>query len=307
MPMSAPRVRIACIVLAATVPGCLTLRKDHDALAARVAELERAQAEQARTLKVTLDKADELSRILEEKVAEAEALLRRNQADLGMRVEELEVAVETLRGLVENAEYVAQAGGQELAELRRDLDVRLTKLEEKLNEATNIPEGKEALWAEALRREQSGRHQAARKLWRIYVSRYPNDPKVAEAKFHVGLTYFSERDYRAALGEFYQIIQQHPDAPILVDALYYSGLGFARLGQCANAIAYFKAIERPKVGAPDKVKEAARKQIRRLEADDGTICADKDEKSAGAAGKLGAESAASTAASKGRRTPKRRK
>ncbi len=292
------------VALALLAPGCLVLRKDHDALAARVVELERTQAEQARTLKVTLDKADELARILEEKVAEAEALLRRNQADLGMRVEALELAVETLRGLVENAEYVAKAGGQELAELRRDLDERLTKLEEKLNEATNIPEGKDALWAEALRRQKAGRHASARKLLRIYLSRYPDDPKVPEAKFRVGLTYFSARDYPAALGEFYQVIQAHPDSPVIADALYYSGLGFARIGQCANAIAYFKALERPKVAAPDKYKKAARKQVARLEGDDGTICQDREDRQAGAAGRQGAGAAApkkAKAAAKGRR------
>ncbi len=303
-----PTHRAACLLLAGIcVPGCLTLRRDHDALAARVEQLERTQAEQARTLKVTLDKADELARILEEKVQEAEALLRRNQADLGMRVEQLELAVETLRGLVENAEYVARAGGQELAELRRDLDARLTKLEEKLNEATNIPEGRDALWAEALRREKAGKHGSARRLWRIFVTRYPNDPKVAEAKFHIGLTYFSERDYRAALGEFYQIIQQHPDAPILADALYYSGLGFARIGQCANAIAYFEALGKPSVKAPDKVRKAARKQIARLRADDGTLCTDKEDQAAGAAGRQGAGAAAPGKKDAGRSGRKRRK
>jgi TolA-binding protein len=46
----------------------------------------------------------------------------------------------------------------------------------------------------------------ARRLYRTYHSRYPNDPKLPEIRFKIGLTYFGKRDYKSALGEFYPVI-----------------------------------------------------------------------------------------------------
>ena len=275
------------ILLTSLVPGCLTLRGDHDALAGRVDQLESGQQAQSEALQQSLKEAQELAASLETKLEEAEALLRRNQADLGLRVEMMELQLTQLEGLVENAEYVASASTQELGELRGNLDQRLKALEQKLNEATNIPEDKEGLFAEAERRQKRKDHAQARRLWRIYVSRYPGDAKLAEVRFNIGLTYFSERDYKSALGEFYRVIQETPGATVIPDALYYSGLAFAKIGQCQSAIAYFQALQKDGAKAPDRYRSAAAKQIQILQADKGELCADRGDASAGAAASVG--------------------
>ena len=205
----------------------------------------------------------------------AEDLLRRNQADLGLRVENLELEVQGLRGAAENADYMATAVKQELLELRADLDSRLTALEEKLNEATSIPESKPELLAEAEKLMGKRNYKQARRLYRTYESRYPGDAQLPDVKFKIGLSYFSERDYKSSLGEFYRIIQDYPQSTVLPDALYYSGLAFAKLGQCANAIAYFEALREKKTKAPAQYKEKAAEQIAILQKDKGELCMDK--------------------------------
>jgi TolA-binding protein len=97
-------------------------------------------------------------------------------------------------------------------------------------------------------------------------------------KFNIGLTYFSERDYKAALGEFYTITQSFPKADITNDALYYSGLSFAKLGQCENAIIYFETLKKRRK-APAAYKNKAAEQIGILKKDTGDICIDKGKKS----------------------------
>jgi TolA-binding protein len=176
-----------------------------------------------------------------------------------------------------------------MQELRTEVDQRLSKLEEKLNEATNIPEGKDELWSEAERQLQKKNYKLARQLWRTFISRYPGDAKLAQANFQVGLTFFSERDYKSALGQFYNIIQQYSEDPIVSDALYYSGLGFAKLGQCKNATAYFEALLRPKSGASPQYQKAARDQIEILKKDNGDLCFDREDANAGAAAKRGVQ------------------
>ncbi len=260
-----------CSVLAS---GCITLKADHDELAAEVDKLRKEVLAQDQQTEETIAKAEKLSTELETKLAEVEEVLRRNQADIGLRVDNLEVDSQQLRGQAENADFVATAAKQELLELRGDVDVRLQALEEKLNEATNIPESKTELWAEAEKQFKAKNYKASRRLWRTYESRYPTDPKIADVRFNIGLTFFSAREYKQALGEFYRVIQESPKAAVIPDALYYSGLGFAKLGQCANAIAYFNALRQKKTKAPAHYKAKAKEQIGILEKDSGDICSD---------------------------------
>lgn len=257
--------------------GCLVLKPQHDELEAEVMKLRKQLAEQTASTQQTMEKAEKLTAELETKLAEVEEVLRRNQADIGLRVDNLEYETQDLRGAAENADYQATAAATELTEMREDLEARLQALEQKLNEATNIPETKSELWAESEKQFKAGKYKLSRRLWRTYLSRYANDPKVDEVRFQIGLTYFSEREYKSALGEFYRIIQDTPDSKVVPDALYYSGLAFAKLGQCENAIAYFDALRQKRTRAPKGYKEKAAEQIKLLKANKGRICEQDDD------------------------------
>lgn len=285
--MSRRRPYLALVVMAMGSQGCLVLRSQHDELAKQVGELETRVEEQQKELDESLARADGLSKELQGKLKEAEVLLRRNQADLGVRVETLEGETQQLLGRAENAEYVAEANNQELQELSAGIDLRLQALEEKLNEATNIPDRKTDLLAAAEQLFKRKNYVQARRLYRTYHSRYPNDSKLPEVRFKIGLTYFSERDFKSALGEFYPLVQDSPEAAVIPDALYYSGLSFAKLGQCANAIAYFEAIQKPQSKATDYYRQQAAKQVQILKKDATGLCLDREAASAGSAAEEG--------------------
>ena len=269
--------------------GCLVLKAQHDDLAARVTKLDQSTGDRGKQLDEKLAEADRKLAELQGKLDQAETLLRGSQAGIGARMDTVESDVAELRGATENAELVSSTSQQAMTELRTDVDQRLRTLEEKLNEATSIPEGKDELWSEAERQLQRKNYKLSRQLWRTFISRYPGDPKLAEANFKVGLTFFSERDYKSALGQFYRIIQEYSEDPIVSDALYYSGLGFAKLGQCKNAIAYFEALIRPKSPASPQYQKAAKDQIDILKKDTGDLCFDREDANAGAAAKRGVQ------------------
>lgn len=293
-PTSRGRAEAVATLLAAAfvAPGCLTLKAEHLDLAKKVDKLETRQNDRSVELDAKVAEADKKLAELQSKLDQAESLLRGSQAGIGVRMEVVEKEVQELRGSTENAELVASATQQGMQELRGDVDERLKKLEEKLNEATNIPEGKDELWNEADRQLQRKNFKLSRQLFRTYISRYPGDVRLPDAEFKVGLTFYSERDYKSALGNFYRVIQTHGDSPIVHDALYYSGLGFAKLGQCKNAIAYFEALIRPKSPAPEQYQKAAKEQIALLSKDNGELCFDREDAGAGAAAKQSVQGAA---------------
>jgi len=295
----------AAIVLA-LAPGCLTLKPQHDELAEKVAKLEAQTDNRSASLDEEIAAAEQTLADLKEKLAEAEKLLRGSQAGIGVRMDDVELQFMELRGAADNAEYVSSATNLALQELRGDVDGRLSTLETKLNEATSIPESKVELWDEAERLLKKREYKQSRRLFRTFVSRYPGDEKLAMAMFKVGLTFYGERDYKSALGEYYRIIQEMPDSPVVADALYYSGLGFAKLGQCKNAIAYFNAVLQPKGNATEQHKTQAQGQIAILEKDSGDICYDLEDSGAGAAGKQSIEKSAPTTKTKAKSTSRKK-
>ncbi|MGB1275089.1 MAG: outer membrane protein assembly factor BamD [Nannocystaceae bacterium] len=288
-----------CLALASFMSsGCLVLKAEHDDLAAKVAKLERQNDSKVAELDDKLNEADIRLAEVGDKVAEAEKLLRGSQAGLGVRMDEVEEDFRKLRGELDQTQFEFSAVAKGLSELRADNEVRLAAVEKRVNEATNIPEGKNQLFAEAERLLKVKNYVSSRRLFRTYLARYPGDARTAEVKFKVGLTFYSERDFRSALGEFYRVIQEHRESPTMPDALYYSGLGFAKLGQCKNALAYFETI----LGQPanEQYHKAAQSQIKVLKADKGEICFDREDNGAGAAGDQGVSGSKSS--SKRKRT-----
>jgi TolA-binding protein len=213
--------------------------------------------------------------MVEQQLDAAEKILRDNQASIGVRVDNLEIDLGEVRGNAEASLNELAALTQNVADSRTELDDRVTKVEQKLNAETEIPEGKSEVLREGERALEAKDYGRARRMFRTYLSRYPGDPKEPEVRFKIGQTLFSERDYRSALGEFYWLVQNAPQNEIVHDAVYYSGLAFAKLGQCDKSLAYFKALVKEDSGAPDRYKKQAQKQIETLEKDAGKICTDR--------------------------------
>lgn len=265
----------APLLLALPLSACITMKSEHDALAEEVMALRKKVAERDTELQETLAKAQEQMALVEQQLEAAEKILRDNQASIGVRVDNLEIDLAEVRGNAEASLNELAALTQNVADSRAELDQRVTNVEQKLNAETDIPEGKTELLKAAERALEAKDYARSRRLFRTYLSRYPGDPKEPEVRFKIGQTLFSERDYRSALGEFYWLVQNAPQSEVVHDAVYYSGLAFAKLGQCDKSLAYFKALMKPDSGAPDRYKKQAAKQIDTLEKDTGKICTDR--------------------------------
>ena len=264
---------VICGLLLSSSEGCVTLAQ-YEELDARVAELQDQVSQRDESLSSTIADADTTLGGLEARIEKAEGVLRANQANLGLQVNDMQDELAMVRGLAEDSRNEGAALGSSLEELRGDLDSRLANLEAKLNEATDIPEGKTPLFNEAEREMRAKNYKRARSLYRTYLSRYTGDAKEPIVHFNIGLTLYSEQDYRSALGEFYWVVQSAPDSSIVNDALYYSGMAFAKVGQCQKAIAYFSALTREGSTAPDRYQAQAKKQIEVLKKDSGSLCTD---------------------------------
>jgi chromosome segregation ATPase len=132
--MRSVRLLASALLLLAVQTGCY-LQRDGEALETRFTILEAKQADLSNTLETERTRLAELIKEAESKVAaiqtmlgEAEASLRRNNADLGVRMDATDKESALLRGRVEETLHQIETLKQELQLTREDLAAQIALL-----------------------------------------------------------------------------------------------------------------------------------------------------------------------------------
>jgi len=224
-------VRLA--LLLAGLGACVTsgegekMQRDIDRLKQRVDAMDRRDAEineQVARLRKVLDQAT--------------ALLSRNSADIGSRVDKNTADLAAASGQIEEAKH-------SLDELQRkltDQNGRLAQLEQTQSKivdrvAPTIPEDKETLWKEAQTRLAGGMRDDARRFLNSFIQRFPQDPRAPQALILVGQSYATEGKHQLAAGAFGKVLDTFPKAAEVPDAMWFMGQSYAELKFCSDSIA----------------------------------------------------------------------
>jgi cathepsin L len=118
-----------------------------------------------------------------------------------------------------------------------------------------------------------GRYNSASMYLSKFVSRFPGDKRIPEARFWIGYSHYGRGQNFEALSEWYDIVNEYPEDDYVAYALYYSGLAYTSRGQCDLAEACFDLVAH--AGYPAATKEwvaAANDQIKDLERDADKYC-----------------------------------
>lgn len=261
----------ALLLLGVGPSGCVTMAQ-HKELQAEVHRLNQRVSERDKELQATLQEAESQLEKLKANAEKVEKVLRTSQAGMGVRVENLEMTLAELRGSADDARMEADSSKRSIEELRGDLDNRLNALEGKLNSATDIPESRTELLKAAKKAFDARDFARARRLYRTFVSRYPEDKSGPEVRYQIGLTLYEENDFRAAAGEFNWIRKNAAKSAVIHDAVYYIGMSFAKQGECGNAVKYFEYLASRRSGAPRQYRDQAKKQIDFLRGSGSSMC-----------------------------------
>ncbi len=132
--MRSIRLLASALLLLVVQTGCY-LQRDGEALETRFTILEAKQADLSSTLETERDRLAVLIKEAESKVAaiqtmlgEAEASLRRNNADLGVRMDATDKESALLRGRLEETLHQIENLKQELQLTREDLAAQIAQL-----------------------------------------------------------------------------------------------------------------------------------------------------------------------------------
>jgi TolA-binding protein len=237
-PGSNLRIAAVAAVLAASglgLGGCVTsgegdkLRHDITDLRTRLDAIDKRDKEyneQVVKLRDVLDKATKL--------------LTRNSADVGAKAAKAEQDIAALQGRIEELTHNIEVQNRQLTDERNRFETRLAALEQTQNKvldkvAPALPDDKEQLWAQAAQRLASGQRDDGRRFYRVFIQRFPADPRAAQAYLAIGMSFVQETKFPNAAAEFQKVLTAYPAAPEVPEAMWQLSLAFVQLRFCTDA------------------------------------------------------------------------
>jgi TolA-binding protein len=228
-------IGIAALAGAVTTPACVTS-----------SEGERMQADIS-ALRVRLDEIDKRDKEYKEQVVKlrdvldkATKLLTRNSADVGAKAAKAEQDIAALQGRMEELSHAAELQHRQSADTQNRLETRLATLEQTQTKivdkvAPTLPDDKEQLWAQAGQRLASGQRDDGRRFYRVFIQRFPQDPRSSQAYMAIGMSFVQEGKYPNAAAEFQKVMNVYSSSPEVPEAMWQLATAFVKLQFCTDA------------------------------------------------------------------------
>ncbi|MBI5379235.1 MAG: tol-pal system protein YbgF [Nitrospirae bacterium] len=216
--------------------------------------------------------------------------VRRNQADLGAKMDQISSEMQVLTGRFEESRHQSQRALQEFAALRQTQEQRLREMEQKIKSlheppasptggATAFPapaqeakETKEAkppvkkspeeIYKEAYDTLKEGHPAEAREQFKKFLKLHPKSDLADNAQYWIGETHYVERDYEKAVLAFEELVKKYPKGDKVPGALLKEAYAFLELKDKSNARTLLKRL----VALYPKSEEAAlaKKKLKEL-------------------------------------------
>jgi TolA-binding protein len=199
------------------------------------------------SLRTRLDEIDKRDREYKEQVVrlrkvldEATALLTRNSADVGAKAAKSEQDIQAIQGRIEELAHNVDLENRQGVQSRTQFEARLAALEQTQTKivdrvAPEMPNDKEQLWAQAGQRLASGQRDDGRRFYRVFIQRFPQDPRASQAHLAIGMSFVQESKYPNAAAEFQKVLQDYPSSPEVPEAMWQLSLSFVQLRFCGDA------------------------------------------------------------------------
>ena len=204
---------------------------------------------------------------LEEALAEASRVLRRNSADQGLQIEQIQVRLAMMEGLI--AELRNESSGASQAQAQRSLELqrRLSEVARAAGmdvalDAGEIPKSKSAHWEALSKSYRINKHSYTRALGRAYVQRYPKDARADDAQYMIGSSYLKQGQAAAALGEFQKVLSTYRKGDAIDETLYDMAQAFLEVRSCNDAGTALKALLKNHRSSP--LFSKAKKELRKV-------------------------------------------
>jgi TolA-binding protein len=231
------RVGMLALALAAVVPtaACMTTGEG-EKMQAEIADLRQRLDDIDKRDKEWKDQVVRLRKVLDE----ATSLLTRNSADVGAKVAKSEQDIAALQGRIEEMAHAEDLQTRAAADESGRLETRLAGLEQTQTKivdkvAPTMPDDKDQLWQQAAQRLSGGQRDDGRRFYRVFIQRFPQDPRAPQAYLAIGMSFVQESKYPNAAAEFQKILDTYPKSTEVPEAMWQLSHAFVELHFCTDA------------------------------------------------------------------------
>jgi TolA-binding protein len=205
---------------------------------------------------------------LEEALAEASRVLRRNSADQGLQIEKIEQRLAAMEGQIAELRNEAIGATQAQAQRSVELQQRLSDVARAAGmdvplDPGEIPASKDAHWDALSKAYRINQFSYARALARAYIERYPKDDKADDAQYMIGSAYLRQGQPAAALGEFQKVLSNYRKGDALDETLFDMSQAFLKVKSCNDAATALKALLKNHKKSP--MYQQARGELRKIQ------------------------------------------
>jgi TolA-binding protein len=220
---------LACSACVTTAQEGEDMRKDIAAMRADLkketdtatAELQKQADEQTQRAKALQDALDALSRAA-----------RKSGADLGVDLEKAQNDLSAVHGQLEVLQHRLDAMEKSQTDQQKASEAAAAAAAQQKKEAEH-PTDKLAIYNLGRQKLEAGQTQRARELFTDFLARFPKDELASNAQYWLGETYYAERKWNDAIGEF----QKVPDSLLKI------GMSFQAQNDCKSALLFFEELQ----------------------------------------------------------------
>jgi TolA-binding protein len=241
-------------------PGCMffttraegtKLRNEVKSLRERVSGMKKREQDTLNALKKAKGELVELKGLL----PRARAILLRNSARFGARLDQLSSTVAKIQGRLENVETdqgstskSSKAVVQKLAKVAESLARVKTEVTRLMAEVRKKPrpgpKTASELWAAANVARLTGRGAKARQLYAALIKGFKRHPRAEAAYFFTAKTHFDAYDYRNAVVAVSRQLKKHPKGKLAARGRMLSAKSYFELKRCKTAIRILSRLVR---------------------------------------------------------------
>ena len=249
----------------ATTDSLNAVRQDQDESKTRIHALER-------DLKGVKDQTGGLKEELQG--------FRKADADLQANIESVKSEMRSVTGKVEDQGVASKKPAEEIGKLREDTEKRILALDERLQKmqlalddankkikelssqpapqtaAKELPQSADTLYLKGMTLYQGGDMPGARGQFTQFLERNPSHELAPNARYWLGETYYSEKNYEQAILEFQEVVKQFPQRDKAPAALLKQALSFKELNDIKSTQYLLKNL----VSSYPKSEEAKKAQ-----------------------------------------------
>jgi tol-pal system protein YbgF len=208
------------------------LKKETDAGAAE--RKKQADDDAART-KALQDALDQLSRAS-----------RKSGADMAVDLEKAQNDLAAVHGQIEVLQHRLDAAEKAQADQKTAAEAAV----QAQKNAADHPTDKAAIYSLGRQKLDAGQTQRARELFTEFLAKFPRDELAANAQYWLGETWYAEKKWNDAIGEFQKVLKEYKTSDKVPDALLKIGMSFQAQKDCQNALLFFDDLQQGHKSTP---------------------------------------------------------